>query len=311
MSSSLAKSVAQSGLARFMMLEPLFIAQIAVSGVTLGSVYALVGLGFVIIYKATRTLNFAHGEMLMLGAIVALQLHVMRMIPYWPTFLAVLVGLAVFGLLVERVSYRPLAHAPEFTVIMATVAVGAMIRSSVRITQEQQLSYFPPIFGGGALNIDGIAITPLNLGITTICLGLVLGFSLFFQFTSFGRAMRAVSENRDAASLVGIKVSRVYATVWAISAALAGAAGILIAPLILITPDMGIIANKAFIGAVLGGFTSLPGTVVGGLLLGVLENFVGVYISTAYKDVIIFLLLVAILLIRPQGLLGREQGRRV
>jgi branched-chain amino acid transport system permease protein len=294
-----------------MKLEPVFIAQIAMSGITVGSVYALVGLGFVIIYKATRTLNFAHGEMLMLGAIVALQLHVVRAIPYWPTFLIVLIGLGCLGLLVERVSYRPLADAPEFTIIMATVAVGAMIRSGVRITQEQQLSYFPPMFSVSAINIGGISVTPLNLGITAICLGLVVAFSLFFQYTAFGRAMRAVSENRDAASLVGISVSRIYAVVWAMSAALAAAAGILIAPLILITPDMGVIANKAFIGAILGGFTSLPGTIVGGLLLGVLENFVGVYISTAYKDVFTFLLLVTILLVRPEGLLGRRLGRRV
>ncbi len=288
-----------------------FIAQIVVSGLTLGSIYALVGLGFVIVYKATRTLNFAHGDLLMLGAMLALFLHVDRALPYWPTFVLVLLAMGGVGLLVERVVYRPLAQAPQFTVILGTVAVGAMIRSGVRILQEQQLSYFPAFFSTDPIVVGGVSVTPLQLGIIAICIALAVAFSLFFQYLPLGKAMRAVSENPDAASLVGIKVSRTYALVWGLSAAFAAAAGILVAPLILITPDMGVIANKAFIGAILGGFTSLWGTVVGGLILGVVENLIGVYVSTAYKDVITFLILLVVLVVKPAGIFGRSRLRKV
>jgi len=288
-----------------------FVTQVVVSGLTLGSVYALVGLGFVIVYKATRTLNFAHGDLLMLGAVVGLYLHVERALPYWPTFLVVLVLMALLGVLIERVAYRPLAHTPEFTVILSTAAVGGIIRSSVRITQEQQLSYFPPIFGAEPFRVAGVSVSPLELGVIGIALGFVLAFSLFFQLTRTGKGMRAVAENPDAASLVGIRVPRVWAMTWGASAAFAAAAGILVAPLILITPDMGVVANKAFVGAVLGGFNSLLGTVVGGFVLGVLGNLIGVYVSTAYRDALTFLLLLAILLVKPTGLLGQRAQRRV
>jgi branched-chain amino acid transport system permease protein len=288
-----------------------FLAQIVVSGLTLGSIYALVGIGFVIVYKASRTLNFAHGDLLMLGAILALFLHGDLAVPYWLTFAIVLLVMGGVGLVVERAVYRPLAQAPQFTVILGTVAVGAMIRSGVRIHAEQQLSYFPAFLPTEPVSLLGVSATPLQLGIIGISIGLAVAFTLFFRYTTLGKAMRAVSENPDAASLVGIKVHRTYALVWGLSAAFAAAAGILVAPLLLITPDMGTIANKAFIGAILGGFTSVWGTVLGGLLLGVVENLIGVYISTAYKDVISFLLLLAILVVRPTGIFGRAQLRKV
>ncbi|HXF83173.1 MAG TPA: branched-chain amino acid ABC transporter permease [bacterium] len=285
--------------------------QTIVSGLTLGSIYAIVALGFVVIYQATRVLNFAHGEVLMLGAMIGLVLHTQVGFPYWPTFFVVLIAVALVGLLVERTAYAPLASSPLSTVIMATAAVGQIIRSGVRIVQAEQLSFFPPMFSLEPIVIGPVVITRLNLGIAAIAVGLVAIFGLLFYATTLGTAMRGTSQNPTAAWLVGIDVHRILSLIWALSAALAAAAGLLIAPLVLVRPDMGVIAIKAFVGAVLGGFNSLPGAVVGSLLLGVIENLVGVFLTNAFKDVVVFGILIAVLLIRPSGVLGRPEARRV
>jgi branched-chain amino acid transport system permease protein len=285
--------------------------QAIASGMTLGSIYALVGLGFVVIYQATRTLNFAHGEIVMLGAMIGLVVHVDAGLGYWPTFAVVLAAVAVGGLLIERVAYRPLLQAPAATVIMSTAAVGQIVRSGVRILRTEELSFFPPMFPLDPVAIGPVVVTRLNLGITAISVLLVVLFAAFFRYTRVGTAMRATSQNRTAAWLVGISVPRMFGLIWAASAMLGAAAGLLIAPLVLVRPDMGVVAIKAFVGAVLGGFNSLTGAVVGGLLLGVVETLVGVFLTSAYKDVVVFGLLIAVLLVRPAGLLGRPEVGRV
>jgi branched-chain amino acid transport system permease protein len=287
------------------------IIQVVTTGLTLGSVYAVVALGFVVIYQATRVLNFAHGEILMLGAMIGLVLHTVAGIPYWPTFIIVLALVALVGMLVERIAYRPLMTSPLSTVIMATAAVGQIIRSLVRLFRAEELSFFPPMFSMQPLIFGPIVISRLNIGIVVIAVLLVVGFVLLFHYTTLGTAMRGTSQNQVAAWLVGISVPKMFSVIWAISAALAAAAGLLIAPLVLVRPDMGVIAIKAFVGAVLGGFNSLAGAVVGSLLLGVVENLIGVFLSNAFKDVIVFGLLIVVLLVRPTGLLGTPEHRRV
>lgn len=289
-----------------------FLLQVVVSGLTLGSLYALVGMGFVLIYKATGILNFCQGEMVTFGGIVAIVLHLERGIPYWPAFAGVLLLGGALGWLVERAACRPLRGAPVVTVILATVAVGALIRSSIRIFHGQELSLFPPLLSTRPLQVAGlVTVTPLNLGIVGIALALMVAFSLFFRRTRVGKGMRATSQNRDAAALAGISVSRTYARIWGLSSALAGTAGILLAPLIVVTPDMGVIAIKGFAGAILGGFTEISGAVVGGFLLGVVENLAGVYIASEMKDVVSFLVLLLVLMIRPTGLLVAARRKKV
>lgn len=285
--------------------------QAIASGMTLGSIYALVGLGFVVIYQATRTLNFAHGEIVMLGAMIGLVVHVGGGLGYWPTFAVTLAVVAVGGLVIERVAYRPLLQAPAATIIMSTAAVGQIVRSGVRILRTEELSFFPPMFPLDPVAIGPVVVTRLNLGITAISVLLVVLFAGFFRYTRVGTGMRATSQNRTAAWLVGISVPRMFGLIWAVSAMLGAAAGLLIAPLVLVRPDMGVIAIKAFVGAVLGGFNSLTGAVVGGLLLGVVETLIGVFLTSAYKDVVVFGLLIAVLLVRPSGLLGRPEAGRV
>ncbi|MFI4986237.1 MAG: branched-chain amino acid ABC transporter permease [Alphaproteobacteria bacterium] len=286
------------------------LSQVLISGITLGSLYALVGLGFVIIYKATGVVNFAQGEMMMLGAMLALYLHADLGIPYLPAFLFAVVIAGLFGALLERVAYRPLLAAPEVTLILATVAVAQMIRAAVRILRGSEVSRFPSLFSAEPFTVAGVTMTPLSLSVIAIAVLLVSAFMLFFRKTKLGKGMEATSENRDAATLVGISVSGTFSLIWAIGSALAAAAGVLLAPLIIITPDMGTIGVKGFIGAILGGFSSIPGAIAGCFLLGVIENLGGVYIASSMKDVITFCVLILVLTVRPRGLFGRPEHKR-
>ena len=286
------------------------LSQVLISGVTLGSLYALVGLGFVVIYRATKVVNFAQGEMMMLGAILALYFFSDLSIPYFAAFLLAVLLCGMFGIALERVAYRPLLNAPVVTLILATVAVGQMMRASVRILRGSEVSRFPSILSAEPFVIAGVTLTPLSLSIIAIAILLVYAFMLFFRRTRLGKGMEATSENRDAALLVGISVNQTFSLVWAIGSALAATAGVLLAPLIIITPEMGTIGIKGFIGAILGGFNSIPGAVAGCFLLGVIENLGGVYIASSMKDVIAFCVLVLILTVKPQGLFGAEEGKR-
>lgn len=288
----------------------LFFSQVVVSGLTLGSIYALTALGFVIIFRANRVVNFAQGEMMMAGAMLGLVLHKDLGLDLVPAVGLAVFGAAAIGTLIERVAYRPLIHAPIFTVILSTVAVGQMLRSGVRAVRGQEVSLFPPALSTEPMEVLGLRFTPLNVGIVAASLLLLAGFAAFFRYTRTGWAMRATAQNKEAAALVGVSVTGVSALSWAVSAGLAAAAGLLMAPLILITPDMGIIGIKGFIAAILGGFNSLAGAVVGGYLLGVIENLAGVYISSAFKDVVTFGILVLVLVLRPAGLLGTAEVRR-
>jgi branched-chain amino acid transport system permease protein len=286
------------------------LSQVVISGITLGSLYALVGLGFVVIYRATKVVNFAQGEMMMLGAMLALYLFSDLSIPYFAAFLLAVLGCGMFGVVLERAAYRKLLNAPVVTLILATVAVGQMMRAGVRILRGSEVSRFPSILSAEPFLIAGVTVTPLSLSIITIAILLVCAFMLFFRKTRLGKGMEATSENRDAALLVGISVNQTFSLVWAIGSALAAAAGVLLAPLIIITPEMGTIGIKGFIGAILGGFNSIPGAVAGCFLLGVIENLGGVYIASSMKDVIAFCVLVLVLTIKPQGLFGAEEGKR-
>lgn len=286
------------------------ISQIIVSGLTIGSLYALVGLGFVVIYRATRVVNFAQGEMLMLGAILALYFHIDLGLPYAVAFAGSCIAVGLFGGLVDRFALRPLQRAPVITLILATVAVGQIIRSAVRVVRGSEVSHFPPLLPTTPFSVLGVSLTPMALATVAFSILLVGGFMAFIHFTRLGKGIEAAAQNRDAATLSGVSINQTFLLTWAVASALAAAAGILIAPLIVITPDMGLIAIKGFIGAILGGFLSIPGAIAGCFLLGVVENFAGYYISGSMKDVISFALLLLVLVFCPQGLFGRQEARR-
>jgi branched-chain amino acid transport system permease protein len=288
----------------------LFLSQVLASGITLGSIYALTALGFATIFRATGVVNFGHGELMMIGAIFALLLHKGIGLGYLGSIVIAVLACGVLGIVVERIAFRPLLRAPIFTIILSTVAVGQMLRSGVRAVRGQEVSLFPAMFDTTPFSWHGLHLTAMNIGVVCVVLAVLVAFTLFFRWTRLGWAMRATAQNKEAASLVGVSVPRVFSISWAISAALAGAAGILLAPLIVITPDMGVVGSKGFIAAILGGFNSLPGAVLGGFLLGIFENLAGVYISSAFKDVVIFGILLVVLTVRPAGILGRADTTR-
>jgi branched-chain amino acid transport system permease protein len=286
-------------------------AQLLVSSLTLGSVYALTALGFAVIYRATRVVNFAQGEMMMIGAMLALVLFRDFHLPYALVIVISTTVCMMLALLVERVAFRPLLGAPQITVLLSTAAVAQIIRSSVRTFHGDDLGIFPPVVSMESMSFFGVRFTALNLLVVAMTAITLAGFAYLFSRTSIGWAMRATAQNQRGAAIVGISVPAIFAETWVIAGGLAALAGILLAPLIIVTPDMGVIANKGFVAAILGGFASLPGAVIGGLLLGLAENLIGVYVTSAFKDVLIFALLILLLLARPSGLFGRAAVDRV
>jgi branched-chain amino acid transport system permease protein len=286
------------------------LSQVIISSITLGSLYSLVGICFVVIYRTTRVVNFAQGEMMMLGAILALYFLSDLHLPYYAAFLLAVLVCGAFGAALERVAYRPLLNAPVVTLILATVAVGQMIKAAVRILRGAEVSRFPSIASETPFQVLGVSVTPLSLSVIAISIALMCLLLLFFRRTRLGKGMEATAENRDAAVLVGVSVNGTFSLAWAVSSMMAAAAGVLIAPLIIITPDMGVIGIKGFVGAILGGFISIPGAIAGCFLLGLIENLGGVYIDSSMKDVISFVALVAVLTVRPQGLFVINSEKR-
>ncbi|WP_443023808.1 branched-chain amino acid ABC transporter permease [Sneathiella sp.] len=292
--------------------------QLVVGGVSIGCIYALVALGFVLIYKATEVVNFAQGELMMLGAFLAYTFIFILGWNYWIGAAAAIVCMFFVGNLVDRLFLRPVLGQPQFSIIMVTIGFGYMARSGATMV---------PGWGAETYAIstpfssDGIQLVPESMGSLVISETdisvIVATFALcallyaFFTHTRLGVAMQASSQNQLAAYYMGIPVKSVFSMIWGISAAVAAAAGILLAPTTLIDANMGFIGLKAFPAAVLGGFGSIPGAVVGGLIIGVIETLAGFYLPPGFKNVAAYVVLLIVLVVRPQGLFGERTGKRV
>lgn len=277
-----------------------------IGGIQAGSLYALVALGLIIIFKATNVLNFAYGEMVMMGGYFALVFYAFLRFPLPAVILLTIFSGGVLGLLMERVICRPLQKASHITIVIATVAMMGILRSIARIIWGPSY-YALPIFDINPVQIASFSLSGNTLYIILISIACMVVFSLFFIFTKLGKGMRATSENPVAASLMGVRVPQVFFLTWTIAGGLAALSGLMMAPLMGVFPDMGNICVKGFAAGVLGGFGSVPGGILGGLLLGIAESLAGLYLSTAFKDVIAFLVLIAVLIFRPTGLFG-ERG---
>jgi branched-chain amino acid transport system permease protein len=286
--------------------------QVIVSGATAGSVYAVIALGFVMIYKATGIMNFAQGQFVMLSAYLAVTFDDTVGLAYPFTFVLTVVTMTVIGMFIERAFFRPLIAAPESSVIIATVTMGIILENAVRLVWGPEFYAFRGPFGARPINVAGVLLTPEQIWIFGATLVLFAILYLFFDRSRWGLAMRAVSISQTAAALMGIGVRRVFSVTWGINSALGAAAGLLFAPLLAVTPGMGnVVATSAFAAAVLGGAKSLPGAVIGGFVLGIIESVVGFYVSTALKPMLSFAVMIAILMVRPAGLLGREVAKKV
>ena len=288
--------------------------QLTISGLALGSIYALIAIGLVIVFKGSGVVNFAHGAMFTVSGFIGYALVTSGL----PNLLALLVAVAVttvLGVLIERFAFRPLIVTADPVIFMgATVACFFMVTGVIRMTFGQWGDFFafPPLISSGPLRIGDILIPTQQLVVLAAALLCLIAFAAFFVRTRHGKQMQAVAENQDAASILGINVSAVFMWIWGAGALLAGLAGILMAPITMVYPDLGmIILIKAFAAAVLGGFDNLLGAAIGGLVLGVVELLCGYYLGSQFQDVIGFMIIIAVLLIRPQGLLGSREVARL
>src|SRR5688572_23081882 len=285
--------------------------QLLVAGVSLGCVYALVALGFVLIYKATETVNFAQGDLMMLGAFFALTASAILGWPYWATILFAVAVMAAVGMLAERLVIRPVLGQPAFTVVMITIGVGYVVRGIVTMvpgwgTETYQI---PTPFVEDVWKVSGVILPVQQLMVIGMTAGLCVLLYLFFRYSTLGVAMQATSQNQLAAYYMGIPVRRVNMMIWGISAGVAAFAGILLAPATFVHSNMGYIGLKAFPAAVVGGFGSVPGAIVGGLIIGVVEALAGYYLPEGFKDVAAYVVVLIVLLVWPSGIFG-ETGRK-
>jgi branched-chain amino acid transport system permease protein len=287
------------------------LAQILVSGVTAGAVYALVALGFVVLHRGTRVVHFGLGDQLTLSAYIVVVGQVFLGLPFAGAILLSLVLSAGFGVLIERGVMRPLRGSPLLVMVIATLAIGAAIREGLRASMGPLPWPVPFLLSPAPFTLGGLVLVPANLAVVGVALAVMLGLFAMLRWTRFGRAIVAVYENPTGAAIVGISVPGVHARLWGLSSVLAAVAGILMAPLITLSPDMGTIGIKGFAAAILGGFNSLPGAIAGGILLGIVETGAGVYVSTAMKDIVSYALLIGCVLLLPRGLFGTAEARKV
>lgn len=286
-----------------------------ISGLSLGSVYALIALGYTMVYGIAKMLNFAHGDVIMVGAYIIYVVSTMQKLPLWVGILASVVGCTVLGMLIERLAYKPLRGAQSLAVLITAIGVsyflqnaalllfGSSPKSFTSIVNMKPLSLF-----GGSLVISWEAITTMVVSIL-----IMIALTVFINKSKQGKAMRAVSEDRDAAQLMGINVNRTITLTFAIGSALAAVAGMLLCSSYpTLTPLTGAMPGiKAFTAAVFGGIGSIPGAMLGGILIGIIQMLANGYISTQLSDAIVFAVLIIVLLVKPTGLLGKKIREKV
>jgi branched-chain amino acid transport system permease protein len=285
--------------------------QFVFSGLTVGAVYALVALGFTLIYNASGVINFAQGEFVMLGGMTTVFL-VLAGVPLPLAALGAIIVTVAIGLLLHRLAIEPAHDAGAAVLIIITIGASIFLRGAAEVMFDKRFHSLPHMFGNEPIRLAGAAILPQSLVVLAGAAVIVILLSLFMERTLFGKAVVATAANRLAARLVGINTRHIVGFSFAVSAAIGAVGGILVTPITLTSYDAGtLLALKAFAGAMLGGIGSAFGAVLGGLLLGLLEAFSAGYLSSQYKDAVAFLVILAVLLVRPEGLLGRAGVERV
>ena len=287
--------------------------QLLISGIAQGCIYGLIALGFVLIYKATETVSFAQGDLMMVGAFGGLAAMTALGFPFWVSVPAAIVAMGVFGVLLERVVIRPILGQPAFSIVMLTIGVGYVLRGLITMipdigtdTHTLPVPYAGQVFNMGALVISAEQL--VVIGATAVLCGLLF---VMFKHSKLGIAMQASSQNQLAAYYMGIPVKRLNGLVWGLAAAVAAVAGLLLAPITFVHANMGFIGLKAFPAAVVGGFGSLPGAIVGGLIIGIVEALSGFYLPEGVKDIAPYIVVLLTLVLKPNGLFGEQLRKKV
>ena len=287
--------------------------QLVISGIAQGCIYGLIALGFVLIYKATETVSFAQGELMMLGAFGGLVAMTMLGFPFWLAVPAAILAMALVGVLTERVIIRPVLGQPAFSIVMLTIGLGYVGRGLVTMipnigteTHTLPVPYKDQVWNLGALvlNVEQMVV----IASTVLLCG---GLYALFRYSKLGIAMQASSQNQLAAYYMGIPVKTLNGLVWGLAAAVAAIAGLLLAPITFVHANMGFIGLKAFPAAVVGGFGSLPGAIVGGLIIGIVESLSGFYLPDGFKDTAPYIVVLAMLMVKPNGLFGEKLRKKV
>ena len=297
------------------MSESLKLAQLLVTGLVTGSVYALVALGFVLIYKSTSIINFAQGEFVLVGAYLCFWFVVQQGVPFIPAFLLTMGASVLMGLLVERFVLRPMIGEPVISVIMVTIGLAALLKAMVIIIWGIDLKVFPPVFSQEPIYLGQVIVSQVY--IYTFCFAFFfLGiFATFFKYSRTGIAMRAVASDQMTAQSMGIPVKFVFAIAWCIAAVVSAVGGIMIGNINGINTTLADFGLKVFPAVILGGLDSILGAIIGGLTVGVLENIMGGYLDQYFgggvKEVAPFVVLIIILMIKPYGLFGIEEIERI
>lgn len=288
------------------------ILQYTLSGLSTGAIYALIGIGFSIIYNATGIINFAQGEFVMLGGMLALFFINLLHLPLWAAIPCAVLCATLAGVLFERLAIRPLRSPSPLNLVIITIGASILIRGIAMLLWGKDTHSLESFSGDNPIVLGGATLLPQHLWILGITLVIIIANKLFFYHTISGKAMRACAYNARAAGLVGIDVRRMVLFSFVISSAMGAVAGIIVAPLTMTSYDVGIMLGlKGFCAAIIGGMSSGLATVVGGVLLGVLEALGAGLVSSGYKDAIAFIILLLILFLRPQGLFGKTEAERV
>ncbi|MGI9134524.1 MAG: branched-chain amino acid ABC transporter permease [Rhodoferax sp.] len=287
--------------------------QLVISGIAQGCIYGLIAMGFVLIYKATETVSFAQGELMMLGAYAALVVMSALGLAYWMAVVCAIVGMAMFGVLLERTIIRPILGQPAFSVVMLTIGIGYVARGAITMvpgmgTDTQAL---PVPYKDQVWNVSGLVLNVEHMVVIAATALLCVLLDALFRYSKFGIAMQAASQNQLAAYYMGIPVQRLNGLAWGMAAAVAAVAGLLLAPITFVHANMGFIGLKAFPAAVVGGFGSLPGAIVGGLVIGTVESLSGFYLPDGFKDTAAYIVVLVMLMVKPNGLFGEKLRKKV
>lgn len=286
-----------------------------VTGIVVGSIYGLVALGFVLIYRASDVLNLANGEFVMIGAYISITLITILKLPFIVAMILTLVLSALLGVIVEKVILGPLRNAPTISVIMATIGLSSLLGGAVHMIWGHQTRSFPQVFPSEPIKIGGVLITQVYLWSFIIVMILLVIFSLFFKFSKIGIAMRASADDQQAAMSMGISVKMIYAVTWIIAAVVAAVGGVLLGHINGVNANMSVIGLTVLPVVILGGLDSVLGAIVGGFIIGILQNLAGGYLDPlvggGLKEVVPFIIVLLILMIKPHGLFGKGGIERV
>ncbi|WP_153127084.1 branched-chain amino acid ABC transporter permease [Peribacillus tepidiphilus] len=292
-----------------------FFLQMLATGIVVGSVYALVALGFVLIYKSSDAINFAQGEFLLIGTYVCLTLITTYNIPFIAALFITLLFSAILGFVVERIVLRPFIGEPVISMIMATIGLSSILAGIVHIIWGHETRVFPKIFSDKPVQLGEIVIAPVYLWSLVIVVIMLLIFTLFFKYSKLGIAMRATADDQQAALSMGISVKVIFAVAWAIAAIVSAVGGVLLGNINGVNSSLSAIGLKVLPVAILGGLDSIPGAIIGGLIIGVIESMTGGYLDPlvggGLKEVMPFIILVLILMFKPYGLFGKKEIERV